>query len=88
MPSKSRHGRGKRSSRSKKEKSRQHFSATVAQQPAVPHPEMAAPSVTVPTPMVKLTVAQYPYVPSELRTIGILAGIIVVILVVLALVLP
>jgi len=51
--------------------------------PAVP-PKVAAPSVGAPT----LTLARYPYVVTELRRIGILAGIILVILVVLFLVLP
>jgi len=51
--------------------------------PAAP-PKVAAPSVKEPTP----TQAQYPQISNELRRIGILAGIMLVTLVVLALVLP
>jgi len=42
-------------------------------------PKVAAPLAGMPT----LTLARYPYVVTELRRIGILAGIILVILVVL-----
>ena len=93
MPGKSRHGRGKRSPQSKKRKSSRHFSATVAQQQAVTethkpvsHPIVSAPPVSVPTPVAKLAAVQYSHIATELRTIGILAGILVIILVVLALV--
>ena len=54
--------------------------------------EVAASSVTTPAPSVhaakaKIAVVKYPYVLAELRRIGILAGAIVVILIILALVL-
>jgi hypothetical protein len=57
---------------------------TVAQtyKPTAP-PRVAAPSVKEPTP----TVARYPQTSKELRRIGMLAGILLVTLVVLALVL-
>ena len=95
MPSKSRGGRGKRSPQGKKRgKSRQRFSATVAQQPAVaqarepvPPSTVSAPLASVPTPAAKLATVRYPYIAAELRTIGILGGIMLIILVVLALVL-
>ena len=88
MPGKSRYSKGKRLSRSKKEKRRQRFSATVArQQVAAQVQKPAAPSVKEPTPIPTLTAARYPYVVTELRTIGILAGIMLATLVVLALVL-
>jgi len=94
MPGKSRHGRGKRSPQSKKRKSRRHFLAPVAQQQAVArthepvsHPGVSAPSARVPTPMAKLAAVRYPHIATELRTIGILAGIMLIILAVLALVL-
>jgi len=94
MPGKSRHGKGKRLPQSKKRKSRQRFLATVAQQQAVAqthkpvsHPSVSAPLASVPTPMAKLAAVRYPHIATELRTIGILAGIMLTILAVLALVL-
>lgn len=94
MPSKSRHKGGKRP-QSKKRGSRQRFSASVTQQQVVAQtdkpvsrPTVSTPSVSTPTPAVKSAAAQYPHITTELRTIGILAGIILVILTVLALVLP
>ena len=94
MPGKSRHGRGKRPSQSKRGKSKRHPSATVVQQqvaaqinkPVTP-PKLSAPSVSAPTPRATLTAARHPYVVAELRRIGILAGIMLGILIVLALVL-
>ncbi len=78
---------------SKRRKSRQSFSATAAQQRAVAQtsksvvsPPLSAPPVSVPTPMAKLSPARYPYIVAELRRFGILAGIMLVILIVLALV--
>ena len=80
-------------SQSKKRGSRQRFSAPLAQHQAVAqtheavsHPSVSAPPPSVPTPVAKLAVARYPHIATELRTIGILAGILLIILVVLALV--
>ena len=94
MTGKSRHKRGKHP-QSKKGRSKQHSIATTTQQQAVtetresvPPPKVSAPSARVPTPSAKTTATQYPYIASELRTIGILAGIMLIILVVLFLVLP
>ena len=88
MPGKSRHGRGKRSFQSKKGESRRSPPTIAAQQQPVSQAyKPVAPSVSAPTPMPAQTATQYPYIPTELRTIGILAGIILAILVVLALVL-
>jgi hypothetical protein len=89
MGSKSRRKR-KHSLQSKK---RRQISTPIltSQQPAVAQtykptapPKVAAPSVKEPTP----TVALYPQISNELRRIGMLAGILLVTLVVLALVLP
>jgi hypothetical protein len=54
--------------------------------------EVATPSVTTPPPSVptartKAAAVKYPYVLAELRRIGILAGAILVILIILAIVL-
>jgi len=93
MPGKSRHAR-RRLSRSKKRKGGQVSSAVAAQQPAVTQadkpaasPKVSAPSASVPSPLATLTAVRYPYIVTELRRIGILAGIMLVILIVLALVL-
>jgi len=93
MPGKSQRSRRKYSSQSKKKKGRRSPPDVVGQRQAdtqidkpVAPPKMAAPSVTTPTPMPVLTPVRYPYVLTELRKIGILAGIILIILVVLALV--
>ena len=89
MPGKSRRGRGKHSARGKK---RQGTFARVAQQQVASDklaaPAMPAPSLGVPTSRSRPTSARYYYVVTELQRIGILAGIMLVILVVLALVLP
>ena len=89
MASKSRRGRGKYSPPSKKRKRRQIYTATATQQvvaqtygPVAPS-KVAPPSVKEPTP----AVARYPHIGTELRRIGILAGIILVTLAVLALIL-
>ena len=94
MPSKSRHGRRKHSFQGKKKKGRQSPLGVVARQQAVTEtpkpvapPEVAAPSASAPTPMPVLTAVQHPYILTELRRIGILAGVMLTILVVLALVL-
>jgi len=94
MPSKSRHGRRKRSFQGKKKKGRRSPPGVVAQQQAVTEahkpvapPRVAAPSASAPAPTPVLTAVRYPYILTELRRIGILAGIMLVILVVLALVL-
>ena len=94
MPGKSRRGKGKHLPQSKKRKSRQRFSPPVVQHQAVAQtrepvsrPVVSSPSVSVPTPMAKLAVARYPHIATELQTIGILAGIVLLILIVLALVL-
>ena len=89
MPGKSQRSRRKHSFQGKKKKGRRSPPGVVAQQPAgiqidkpVALPRVAVPAVSTPTPL------RYPYILTELRRIGILAGIILAILVVLALVLP
>ncbi len=95
MVGKSRHKRGKHRIQSRKKKSRQHFADTATQQPAVAEagesisrPDVPAPPASVPPPRVaKPVTTRYPHIATELRTIGILAGIMLIILVVLSLVL-
>ena len=89
MPGKSRRHRGKRLSQSKKGKgtlARAAQQRVVTDKPAAP--AVPVPSPSVPTPKATLTGARYPYVVTELRRIGILAGIMLAILVILAFVLP
>ncbi len=94
MPGKSRHDRRKHSFQGKKKKGRRNPPGVVAQRqagiqidkPVVP-PRVVAPSASAPTPMPVLTAVRHPYILTELRRIGILAGIILAVLVVLVLVL-
>ena len=94
MSGKSRRKKGKHLPQSKRRKSRQPFLAAAVRQPVVAQtrepvsrPQAPTPSVSVPTTMAKLAAVRYPHVATELRMIGILAGIILVILAILALVL-
>jgi len=90
MASKSRRGRGKYSPPSKKRKRRQISTITATQQqaiaqtykPAAPS-KVAVPLVEEPTP----TIAHYPHMTAELRRIGMLAGIMITVLIILSLVL-
>ena len=93
MSGKSQHSAGKHTPHSKKGKALQRAAAMTSQQRVVSQiPEPAAPP-RVTTPAVKVPAAvsrsaqRYSYVTAELRRIGILAGIIIIILIVLALVL-
>jgi hypothetical protein len=94
MPGKARHSKGKHPARSKRRRSGRGSLATTAQQPLVsqtyepaPKSEVLAPSPSMPSPAATVITARYPYIVTELRRIGILAGVTLVILVVLALVL-
>ncbi len=94
MPGKSRHGRRKHSFQGKKRKGgRSPLGVAAQRQPdtqidkPVAPPKVTAPLVSAPTQMPVLTAVRYPYILTELRRIGILAGIMLVILVVLVLVL-
>ena len=91
MP-KSRRRRGRHLPQSKKEKGRKGVLAPAAQPSAVTQryeptlqAGMPAPSAKVPTPKTTVTVAQPTNIAAELRRIGILFGIILVILIVLTL---
>ena len=94
MPGKSRRRRGKYSFQSKKIKDKPSQPTTLAQQPAVAQaqepvspPTTPAPPASVPTPIAKPSAVQYPYIFTELRRIGILSGVMLVILIIIALVL-
>ena len=94
MPGKSRRIKGKYPPRGKGSKSRQHFSATVAQRTAVARtdeavhrPNVSASLASKISSMTKPPANQYPYIVPELRSIGILAGVVLLTLIVLTLVL-
>jgi len=91
MPGKSRRRRGKYSGQTKKKEGRPSRPTSVSQQPAVAQTQQSIPYAEVPShpaggpaPTTKLAVGRYPYIATELVTIGILAGIMLVILAVLA----
>ena len=93
MPRKSRHGRGKPSFQGKKRKGRRGHQTIVAQQqvatqtdePVAVPPQVAAATTKVSSPMP--AAVKYTSIPAELRRVGILAGIILAVLLVLVLVL-
>lgn len=91
MAGKSRRAKGRYSPPSKKRRKKRTATFTARQQPAVAPAykpaapaEVAAPPVKEPTP----AVARFPHITAELRSIGIIAGILLATLVVLAFVLP
>ena len=93
MPSKSRRSRGKYSSQGKKRKGKRTPALTTTEQPVATHtyesaaPAKAAPSKVISTPMSTPTMAKHPYVAGELRRIGIIAGIMLAVLIILSYVL-
>ena len=93
MPGKSRRRRAKYSSQSKRKKGSLNRPAVVVGQQAVAHTREPVPLSKVPaTPagsptVAKAAVIHHRYIGTELRTIGILAGIMLIILIVLSLVL-
>ena len=87
MSNKSRHGKGKHSSRRKRSQEKHHHSTVAVQQRAVAEVPEPVSRRREPSPLAKLTAAHYPHIAAELWTIGILAGLMLIILVVLALVL-
>ena len=94
MPGKSHRKREKRSLQSKRREGGQSQPTMLTQQPASTQThEPASPPVVPPsstggsTPMAGPLAARYPYVAAELKAIGILTGIMLIILIVLALVL-
>ena len=93
MPGKSHKGRGSHLSRSKRRKGGKGFSAPAAQPPAVaqehepaPQADMYAPPAKTPTRRATVTAAQRTNIAAELRNIGIVGGIMLVILVAAALI--
>jgi hypothetical protein len=89
MPGKSKHGKG-RTRQSKRSRAMRRHETAAPQAPEAsetPRPAAAAskaPSSQAPASAVRPKTVAYPYVKAELKTIGILAAIVIVILVVLA----
>ena len=95
MPSKSRQSRRGHPPRSKRRKGKQSSPVATVQQQVVAPAGGTATSANVATPVTSVSAmkaapapAPYPYVVKELRRIGVLAGVILVILIVLAVALP
>jgi hypothetical protein len=87
MPSKSRRKSKKgKSTLSSKKKSRINRPPAAVQQQVVTPTKKPAPTANIPTLETKKAIFQNPYLASELRNIGILALIMIIILVVLSLV--
>ena len=93
MPGKMRRKKGKHSAQSKRGVDRSHHPTMISHQSAVAQIKepvssinMPLPSASVPAPTAKPQAVRYPYISAELRTISILAVIMLAILVVLALV--
>ena len=87
MPGKSQNRRRKHSTQSKKVQGRPSRPTMLAQQPAVSQnkePVAPAPSSNMPAQMEETAAVQYPYIAAELWIIGILAGIMLIVLAVLA----
>ena len=90
MPGKSQRRRVKYSPQSKKRKGRLNQQTVLAQSPAVAQVPISSPNPPVPkasmsTPKAEPIAIRYPYIDSELRTTGILAGTMLIFLIVLAL---
>jgi len=91
MPDRPRHKRGKHIVQSKKRKDRLSHPTPLASkagavqtEEAISPPAARSPSTNAPTPMPEPAVIRYPYISAELRTIGILAVIMLILLIVLA----
>jgi hypothetical protein len=88
MPVKSKHGKGKhphsRKSKSIKRQSTMAVEQSVPADKPVPEATIEKPSVPKVSAESQTKVIQNPYIVNELRRIGILAGIILVVLIILA----
>ena len=90
MSGKSKHGKGKHLHRSKKNKAKYRHGAMAVPQPVAADSSIPAatttahPAPSAPAPPEKPVAVRHPYITTELRRIAILAGIILVILIVLA----
>jgi len=87
MSGKSRHGHGKHSLHGKKKKMKLRQPMLAAQPSPAAVPAEAPVAETKKSILPPPIMAKYPYIFSELRRIGILGGVMLVILIVLALIL-
>ena len=95
MTVKPQHSKGKHHPQSKKGRAMQRSTAMAPQQQIVAQTQKQVVPASMPTPSASVRTtsatpgaARYPYITTELRRIGILAGIMLAILIVLALILP
>ena len=93
MPAKSKHGKGKHHHQSRRSKAIQRQNSSAIKQNAVNETQVPKDGPDVPpvtqvrTEPVKVKTMQYPFIVNELRRVGILAGIILVVLIILAIIL-
>lgn len=93
MPSKPKNNKGKHYHQSRKSKAIQRQNSTTAKRDVAAEIPMPVSDIDRPSPVkpnidsAKVKTMQYPFIVNELRKIGILAGIILVILVILAIIL-
>jgi hypothetical protein len=93
MPAKSKHGKGKHHHQSRRSKAIQRQNSSAIKQNAVDETQVPTDGLDIPpvtkvrTEPVKVKTMQYPFIVNELRKVGILAGIILVVLIILAIIL-
>ena len=93
MPAKSKHGKGKHHHQSRRSKAIQRQASSAVKQTAVDDTQVPTAGPDIPpvpevrTESAKVKTMQYPFIVNELRRIGILAGIILVALIILAIIL-
>lgn len=93
MPAKSKHGKGKHLHQSRRSKAIQRKAATTIGQNTNAESPVSMASLDVPpapsvkAESVKVKTLHYPFIVNELQRIGILAGIILIILIILAIIL-
>jgi hypothetical protein len=93
MPAKSRHAKGKHLHQSKKSKSKQRQKALTTKTAATEQPARITELDNTPSPRPAIVTSRprttdYPYITGELLRIGVVAGVIFIILIVLALTIP
>jgi hypothetical protein len=93
MPAKSKYGKGKHPHQSRRSKAIQRQTSSAIEHSAVDEPQVPTAGLDIPpaskvrTESAKVKTMQYPFIINELRRTGILAGIILVVLIILAIIL-
>lgn len=93
MPAKSKYGKGKHPHQSRRSKAIQRQASSATKHGTVDEAKVPTTGLDIPpvpkvrTESVKVKAVQYPFIFNELRRVGILAAIILVVLVILAIIL-